>query len=40
VRDVDDVRALARLGLAGVITGRGLYEGTLDLAGALAEAGA
>ncbi len=49
VRDLDDIRALARLtttgglpqdrpmGLAGVIAGMAIYEGALDLAAALAE---
>jgi phosphoribosylformimino-5-aminoimidazole carboxamide ribotide isomerase len=36
IRDVEDVRVLAGLGLAGAIVGRALYEGTLDLAAALA----
>jgi len=39
VHDLDDVRRLALLapmGLAGFITGRAIYEGTLDLAAALA----
>lgn len=39
VHDLDDVRRLldlAPLGLAGFITGRAIYEGTLDLAQALA----
>ena len=39
VHDLDDVRRLKEmepLGLAGFITGRALYEGTLDLAAALA----
>jgi phosphoribosylformimino-5-aminoimidazole carboxamide ribotide isomerase len=36
VRDVADVRALARIGVIGVIAGKSLYEGTLDLASALA----
>ncbi len=39
VHDLDDVRrlaALAPLGLAGFITGRAIYEGTLDLAQAIA----
>ncbi|MCB2191542.1 MAG: 1-(5-phosphoribosyl)-5-((5-phosphoribosylamino)methylideneamino)imidazole-4-carboxamide isomerase, partial [Deltaproteobacteria bacterium] len=39
VHDLDDVRRLmemAPLGLAGFITGRAIYEGTLDLAEALA----
>jgi phosphoribosylformimino-5-aminoimidazole carboxamide ribotide isomerase len=40
VRHVDDLRALARLGLVGAIAGKALYEGTLDLAGALAECAA
>jgi len=36
---VDDVRQLARLGLAGCIIGRALYEGTLTLADAITAAG-
>lgn len=39
VHDLDDVRRLAQLaplGLAGFITGRAIYEGTLDLSAALA----
>jgi phosphoribosylformimino-5-aminoimidazole carboxamide ribotide isomerase len=46
VRDVDDVRALARLGttagrgLVGVIAGKAIYEGRLDLRAALAEGAA
>jgi phosphoribosylformimino-5-aminoimidazole carboxamide ribotide isomerase len=36
VRDVADIRALARIGVAGVIAGKALYEGRLDLADALA----
>ena len=32
VRDLEDVRALARLGLAGVIAGKAIYEGRLDVA--------
>ena len=36
VRDVADVRALASIGVAGVIAGKALYEGRLDLADALA----
>jgi phosphoribosylformimino-5-aminoimidazole carboxamide ribotide isomerase len=36
VTTLDDVRDLARLGLAGCIIGRALYEGRLDLAAALA----
>ncbi|ADU50713.1 histidine biosynthesis protein [Thermaerobacter marianensis DSM 12885] len=38
VRDVDDVRKLRDAGLQGVIAGRALYEGTLDLTAALAVA--
>jgi phosphoribosylformimino-5-aminoimidazole carboxamide ribonucleotide (ProFAR) isomerase len=34
----DDVTRLARLGLAGCIVGRTLYEGRLTLGGALAAA--
>jgi phosphoribosylformimino-5-aminoimidazole carboxamide ribotide isomerase len=40
VRDVEDLRALARLGLVGAIAGKALYAGTLDLAEALAECAA
>jgi phosphoribosylformimino-5-aminoimidazole carboxamide ribotide isomerase len=40
VRNLDDVRALARIGVAGVIAGKALYERTLDLAAALAEVSA
>jgi phosphoribosylformimino-5-aminoimidazole carboxamide ribotide isomerase len=36
VTTLEDVRRLARLGLAGCIIGRALYEGTIDLAQALA----
>ena len=39
VTTVDDVRQLARLGLAGCIIGRALYEGTLTLADAITAAG-
>jgi phosphoribosylformimino-5-aminoimidazole carboxamide ribotide isomerase len=35
VRDLDDIRALIRLGVAGAICGKSLYEGTLDLAAAI-----
>ena len=35
VRNLNDVQRLAALGAAGVITGRALYEGTLDLADAV-----
>jgi phosphoribosylformimino-5-aminoimidazole carboxamide ribotide isomerase len=35
VRDVADIRALAGIGVAGVIAGKALYEGRLDLADAL-----
>jgi phosphoribosylformimino-5-aminoimidazole carboxamide ribotide isomerase len=38
VTTVDDVRRLARLGLAGCIIGRALYEGRLDLRSAIAAA--
>lgn len=38
VTTADDVRSLARLGLAGCIIGRALYEGTLTLTDALAAA--
>ncbi len=36
VTTIDDVRALAAAGLAGCIIGRALYEGTIDLAEAIA----
>ena len=36
ITTLDDVRALATLGLAGCIIGRALYEGRLDLAEAIA----
>jgi phosphoribosylformimino-5-aminoimidazole carboxamide ribotide isomerase len=39
VRDIGDIRALARLGVAGAICGKSIYEGTLDLAEAIKEAG-
>ena len=35
VTDLDDVRRLAKLPLAGIIIGRGLYEGTVSLSDAL-----
>ena len=35
VTTVDDIRALAEAGLAGVIVGRALYQGTLDLTEAI-----
>jgi phosphoribosylformimino-5-aminoimidazole carboxamide ribotide isomerase len=38
VSDLDDVRQLARLKLAGVVIGRAIYEGKLDLRAALAAA--
>jgi len=38
VKEVDDIRRLAPLGVAGVIVGRSLYEGTLTLPDALAAA--
>jgi phosphoribosylformimino-5-aminoimidazole carboxamide ribotide isomerase len=38
VTTLDDVRRLARLGLAGCIIGRALYEGRLDLSAAIAVA--
>lgn len=40
VSTLDDIRALAARGFAGAILGRALYEGRLDLAEALAAAGA
>ncbi|MCX5646448.1 MAG: 1-(5-phosphoribosyl)-5-[(5-phosphoribosylamino)methylideneamino]imidazole-4-carboxamide isomerase [Phycisphaerae bacterium] len=38
VREVDDIRRLAPIGVAGVIVGRSLYEGTLTLPDAIAAA--
>ncbi len=38
VRETDDIRRLKPVGVAGVIVGRSLYEGTLDLKEALAAA--
>jgi phosphoribosylformimino-5-aminoimidazole carboxamide ribotide isomerase len=38
VKEVDDIRRLKPIGVAGVIVGRSLYEGTLDLREALAAA--
>lgn len=38
IRNLDDIRRLREAGLAGVIAGRALYEGTLDLREALAAA--
>jgi phosphoribosylformimino-5-aminoimidazole carboxamide ribotide isomerase len=38
VKEVEDIRRLAPLGVAGVIVGRSLYEGTLTLKDALAAA--
>lgn len=35
VKDMDDIRALAALGVYGAIAGRSLYDGTLDLAEAV-----
>lgn len=35
IASVDDLRALARVGLDGAVLGRSLYEGTIDLAEAL-----
>lgn len=35
VTDLDDVRRLADLNLAGIVIGRAIYEQTLDLKGAL-----
>jgi phosphoribosylformimino-5-aminoimidazole carboxamide ribotide isomerase len=35
VRDLDDIRALMQLGVAGAICGKSVYEGTLDLAAAI-----
>ncbi len=39
LRDIEELLDLARLGLLGVITGRAIYEGTLDLKEAIALAG-
>lgn len=39
LRDIEALLELARLGLLGVITGRAIYEGTLDLKEAIALAG-
>src|SRR5260370_985390 len=38
VTPLDDIRKLARLGLAGCIVGRALYEGRLDLTAIIREA--
>jgi phosphoribosylformimino-5-aminoimidazole carboxamide ribotide isomerase len=38
VTNADDVQNLAKIGMAGCIIGRALYEGTLTLADALAVA--
>ena len=38
VKEINDIRRLAPLGVAGVIVGRSLYEGTLTLTDALAAA--
>ena len=38
VKEVDDIRRLAPIGVAGVIVGRSFYEGTLNLRDALAAA--
>ena len=38
VKEVDDIRKLNPIGVAGVVVGRSLYEGTLTLADALAAA--
>lgn len=40
IADIDDLRALARLGVEGAIVGSAVYRGTLDLAAAVAEMGA
>jgi phosphoribosylanthranilate isomerase len=37
VRNIDHLRALAAIGVEGVVVGRALYEGELTLADALAE---
>ena len=39
IRDIDDIRALAALGLDGAICGKAIYSGTLDLAEAIRELG-
>ena len=36
IKDIKDLLPLVGLGLAGVITGRAIYEGSLDLAEAIA----
>ena len=36
VTNLDDIRRLSKLGLAGCIIGRALYEGRIDLAAAVA----
>jgi len=36
VSDIEDVRRLAAIGLAGVVIGRAIYEGGVELAEALA----
>ena len=38
VKETDDIRKLKPIGVAGVIVGRSLYEGTLTLREALAAA--
>jgi phosphoribosylformimino-5-aminoimidazole carboxamide ribotide isomerase len=38
VKEADDIRKLKPIGVAGVIVGRSLYEGTLTLPDALAAA--
>ncbi len=38
IRDIESLRPLEEDGVIGVITGRALYEGTLDLAEAIAKA--
>jgi phosphoribosylformimino-5-aminoimidazole carboxamide ribotide isomerase len=38
VASVEDIDAVRRLGCAGAIVGRALYDGSLDLAAALAAA--
>jgi phosphoribosylformimino-5-aminoimidazole carboxamide ribotide isomerase len=37
IRSIDDLRATRDIGCAGAIVGRALYEGILDLAGAMSE---
>ena len=39
IRDIGDIRDLLQLGVAGAICGKSLYQGTLDLADAIAVSG-